>query len=86
LGRCLVQINQSLGLWKGERPQEKSIENAENGGVSCNPQREHPDHHQAEARLGANVPHCDLEIVEQSGEKPAPVSGPNGRVGEWARG
>ena len=63
LRRRLIQIHQPVRFREGERPQKQAVENAENRGVSRDPEREHPDHHQAEPRLGFHRADSEFEIV-----------------------
>ena len=51
---------------KREGFEEESVEDAEDGGVPGDSEREHRDHHQAESRLGPHGPQGDSYVVHQS--------------------
>ena len=67
-----IQVDQPLRFWERQRAQEQSVENAENRGVAGHAECEHPDDHEAEGRLGPDVPQGQLQIVAEPGEQSSP--------------
>ena len=63
LRRRLIDIDEPLRLGERQRPEKKSVEDAEDGGVSGDAERKHPDHHGAERPLRAERAESDLQIV-----------------------